>query len=187
VAGPAPTVQQVAAALGAARARAPATTQVRLAALDGRVFLMTDDRRLDSSGAEAPLSAADLMAAGARLGPVADQGPIRREDAYYFAHHRPVILPAWRVRLADGRRVYLDPRSAAVLADVDRSAQGFRWLHAAPHRLDFVPGARDGAAWAAMALALLAAVTGGVAIGAWLGVRRILHDLARLRGAARPT
>jgi hypothetical protein len=92
-----------------------------------------------------------------------------------------VVLPAWRVLLADGRRAYLDPRSGAVLASLDADAQRYRWLHQGLHRLDVVPGFRRGPAWAAVSLALLALATLGVATGVWLGARRIGHDIAQLR------
>ena len=181
VMGPPPRFAEVSGALGRAAANRPAVSQLRLAPFDGRVFVMAGESRLDATGRPAPLGAADLAAAGARLGPVAAQGMIATEDAYYFTHHEPVVLPAWRVRLADGRRVYLDPRSGAVLASLDAAAKGYRWLHQGLHRLDVVPGARRGPAWATVSLVLLALVTLGVATGTWLGLRRIGHDFAQLR------
>lgn len=181
VAGPAPSFGEVAVALGQVQAQGPATSRLSLAPFDGRLFVMAGDQRLDAEGRPAPLTNADLIAAGARLGPVANQGLISREDAYYFSHHDAVVLPAWRVLTKDGRRVYLDPRSGAVLAEMDGARQGYRWLHEGLHRLDVVPGFRQGPVWAGVTLALLAAVTGGVFLGVWLGVRRIGHDLAGLR------
>jgi hypothetical protein len=181
IAGSPPAFSEVQLALESAAARAPTVAQVKLAPLEGRVFLMAGDQRLDAAGRAAPMGAADLAAAGLRLGSVSRQGLITSEDAYYFSHHDTVTMPAWRVLLADGRRVYLDPRSGAVLARLDGPAKGYRWLHEGLHRLDFVPGFRRGAAWAAVTLALLAAVTFGVGTGVWLGWRRIVHDLNRLR------
>jgi hypothetical protein len=96
-----------------------------------------------------------------------------------------VTLPVWRVLMADGRRVYLDPRSGALLAHFDGPGKSYRWLHQGLHRLDVVPGFRRGAAWAAVTLALLALVSAGVFTGVWLGVRRIGHDFAQFRGRFR--
>jgi hypothetical protein len=185
IAGPAPSFAQVVAALGSAQAIGPAVGQLKLAAFDGRPYLMAGDLRLDGAGKLHPMTPADLAAAGTRLGAVAAQGMIATEDAYYFAHHEPVTLPAWRVRLADGRRYYLDPRSGALLASLDAPARSFRWLHQGLHRLDVVPGRRRGPVWAAATLTLLAAVTAGVGLGVWLGLRRIGHDFARLRAHLR--
>ncbi|MBS0331393.1 MAG: peptidase, partial [Proteobacteria bacterium] len=172
---------EVQAALGQAAAHAPAAARLKLAPFAGRAFVMAGDTRLDADGRPAPLRPADLAAAGQRLGPVASQGLLAREDTYYFAHHEPVTLPAWRVLLADGRRAYLDPRSGVVLASFDADAERYRWLHQGLHRLDFVPGFRRGPAWAAASLFLLALATLGVATGAWLGLRRIGHDFAQVR------
>jgi len=181
IAGAPPAFAQVQGALESAAAAAPPATQVKLVPLDGQVFVMAGDRRLDARGRPAPLAAAELSAAGARLGAVASQGLMTGEDSYYFRHHEAVTLPAWRVLLADGRRAYLDPRSGALLASFDRPAEGYRWLHQGLHRLDVVPGFRQGPVWAAAALALLALVTFGVGTGVWLGWRRIGLDLHHLR------
>jgi hypothetical protein len=181
IAGPPPAFAEVQAAFESAAARAPAAAQVKLVPLAGRIFLLAGDTRLGAAGRPAPMTTGDLAAAGRRLGAVASQGMIGREDAYYFSHHERVTLPAWRVLLRDGRRYYLDPRSGAPLAAFDAQAKGFRWLHAAPHRFDFVPGFRQGPAWAAVTFTLLALVSLGVATGVWLGLRRIGHDLSRLR------
>ena len=181
LAGPPPRFAEVQAALESAAARAQAVAQVRLVPLGGRAFILAGDARLDAAGHPAPLSPADLAAAGARLGEVAAQGLLAAEDAYYFSHHEAVSLPAWRVLMRDGRRYYLDPRTGELLAAFDAPAKGFRWLHEGLHRLDFVPGFRRGPVWAAVTLALLGFVTFGVATGVWLGWRRILHDVAGLR------
>jgi len=187
IAGPAPAFADVRAALEAAAARRPTVAQARLAPLDGQVFVLAGDARLDAAGRPAPLSPADLAAAGMRLGAVAAQRLITAEDAYYFSHHEPVTLPAWRVVLADGRRAYLDPRSGALLAEMDAPARGYRWLHQGLHRFDFVPGWRQGPVWAVGVLVLLIPVAFGVALGVWLAIRRIGLDLHNLRQRWRST
>jgi hypothetical protein len=177
LAGPPPAWAEARAALAAAARAAPRARRLELAAFGGRPFVLADGRRLDPLGRPAPLPPAELAAAVARLGPVADQRLIGAGDAYYFAHHDEVRLPAWRAEMADGRRYYLDPASGALLADVDGAARGFRWLHLGLHRLDVVPGLDRGPLWAAVVAVLLAATTFGVATGAWLGLRRAVHDL----------
>lgn len=187
LAGAPPRFAEVQAALKSAAARAPAVGQMRLIPLAGHAFVLAGDERLDAAGHPAPMAAPDLAAAGARLGEVAGQGAMTREDAYYFSHHEAVTLPVWRVLMRDGRRYYLDPRSGALVAAFDAPAKGFRWLHEGLHRLDFVPGFRRGPVWAAVSLALLSLASLGVATGVWLGVRRIGLDLARLRPRAPST
>ena len=184
VAGPPLAAAEVQAALESAAARAPAVAQVELAPLAGRVFVLAGGQRFDAQGRPAPVTDADLAAAGQRLGVVTSQGLLTTEDAYYFSHHDAVTLPVWRALMADGRRVYLDPRSGAVLANFDGPAKGYRWLHQGLHRLDVIPGLRRGPVWAGLTLLILAAVTFGVGTGVWLGWRRIgldLHNLRRLR------
>lgn len=181
LAGEAPTFSDVQAAIRAAAAARPVAAQVRTAPFDGRLHLMVGDRRLDAQGRPAPLSPADLAAAGAKLGPAARQEMIAEGDAYYFTHHETAVLPAWRVVLTDGTRFYLDPHSGELLASFDAPARGFRWLHLGLHRLDFVPGFDRGAGWATAMVLLLAGVTLGVAVGVWLAWRRMMSDLGALR------
>jgi uncharacterized iron-regulated membrane protein len=181
LAGPPPAWRDVQAAFEATAAREPVAAQLKLARLDGRVFVMAGDRRYDAQGHPAPLASEALTLAGRRLGPVAAQGWIAEPDAYYYPHHEPVILPAWRVVRADGSRAYLDPQSGGLLAAVDAPARGYRWLHLGLHRLDFTPGVNRGPVWAGLMLLLLAAASLGVATGVWLGWRRIRADLSALR------
>ena len=187
IAGAAPAFAEVRAALEAAAARVPTVAQAKLVTFNGQVFVLAGDTRLDAAGRPAPLAPADLAAAGRRLGAVAAQGLMTREDAYYFSHHEPVALPVWRVQLADGRRAYLDPRSGLVVATIDAQAKGYRWLHQGLHRFDFVPGWRQGPVWAAGVLILLIPVAAGVGTGVWLGWRRIGLDLHQLRQRRRST
>jgi hypothetical protein len=141
---------------------------------------MADGRRLDAGARPAPLDLRELSAAARRLGPARSARLIAAEDAYYRGARDPVRLPAYRVVLADGVRVYLDPASGGVMSTVDRNGQAYRWLFEGLHRLDVVPGFDRGPAWAAAMLALLAAAGVGVATGVWLGWRRLRHDVWRL-------
>ncbi|WP_411288047.1 PepSY domain-containing protein [Phenylobacterium sp.] len=181
LAGGAHAFAEVREALTAAVTARPDARQIRTAPFAGSLYLMADGERLDARGRRAALSAAELALALERLGPVAAQDTIAEEDAYYFAHHAPVTLPVRRVVLTDGTRYYLDPGSGEVLQVLDAPARGYRWLHLGLHRLDIIPGLRQGAGWAAAMVILLAGVTLGVGLGVWLAWRRAMHDLAGWR------
>ncbi len=150
------------------------------APLEGRLYLMADGVRLDAAGRPTPLAPATLAQAAARLGPAKRAELIGREDAYYYGHHEPVVLPAYRVELADGVRSYLDPASGAVLARVDGPRKAGRWLFEGLHRLDVVRGFDRGPGWAAGMVVLLVFAGAGVATGVWLGWRRARTDVARI-------
>lgn len=173
-------------AILAAKAQGVAARRLTAAPLDGRLYLMADGRRFDGAGQPAPLAEAQLAEATARMGKVASRGLIRVEDAYYRGHHETVALPAWRVVMADGVRFYFDPASARLLGRVDGDGKGYRWLFEAPHRLDVVPGFDRGPLWAAAMVLLLIAAGAGVATGVWLGWRRAMADLGRLRPRKTP-
>jgi uncharacterized iron-regulated membrane protein len=183
--GQAATFGEVQAALTAVAERHPTVGQVRIAPFEGSLYVLAGGRRYDAQGRLAPLGAADLAKAGRELGPIASQGPITAEDPYYFAHHEPVTLPAWRVIRRDGTRVYLDTATGQLLSVVDPAAQQYRWLHLGLHRLDMIPGFSRGAGWSAAMVALLSAVSLGVGSGVWLAWRRISRDLGRLSGRLR--
>jgi uncharacterized iron-regulated membrane protein len=160
-------------------AKGSGVTAHRLTAapLERRLYLMADGVRLDAAGGPAPLSTAALAKAATRLGPAKSRTLIHAEDAYYYGHHEPVALPAYRVELIDGVRFYLDPASGRVRSRVDGAAKGFRWLFEGLHRLDFVRGFDRGAGWAAAMTVLLVLAGAGVATGVWLGWRRAKSDL----------
>lgn len=167
-------------AVEAAKAQGVASRRITVAPLGGRLYLMADGRRLDAAARPAPLGPRELAEATRRLGAVARQGLITEEDAYYFGHHEPVALPAWRVEMTDGVLFYLDPTSGRLLERADAARRGFRWLFEAPHRMDFIRGFDRGGGWAAVVTLLLVLTSTGVATGVWLGWRRARADLTRL-------
>jgi hypothetical protein len=177
------TLGDLSQALAAAKAQRTPARQLVAAPLEGRLYLMADGVRLDAAASAAPLTPDALARAANRLGPARSAVLIAHEDAYYYGHHEPVRLPAYRVILDDGVRFYLDPASGDVLRRIDAAARGYRWLFEAPHRLDFVRGFDRGPAWAAAVILLLLAAAGGVATGVWLGWRRLQADLGRLMGS----
>ena len=162
----------------AAKASGVATHRLTTAPLEGKLYLMADGVRLDASGAPAPLSAAALAEAAARLGPAKGSTMISEADAYHYdGHDGRAHLPAYRVELTDGVRFYLDPASGQVLARVDAAGRAYRWLFAGLHRLDVVNGLRGGVPWIAAMVLLLTLAGAGVATGVWLGWRRAKSDL----------
>jgi hypothetical protein len=176
-----PSFGELKTAVLAARARGLPVRQLRLAPLHGQAWLLADGVRLDREARPVPLAPADLAAIGRETGPVASQGMIRDEDAYYHSGHEGgVPLPAWRVLLRSGTRVYLDPASGEVRARFDADRRTYRWLFEGLHRLDFAPRFDSGPAWSAMMIALLGGAGLGVATGVWLGWRRIRADVGGL-------
>ncbi|MGA0606149.1 PepSY domain-containing protein [Phenylobacterium sp. VNQ135] len=174
------TAGELSAALATLKAEGLEARQVRLVPFEGRLTLVADGRRLGG-----PLAQSDLRRAAAALGPVASQGLMQTEDAYWYGHHETVALPVWRVLRTDGTRFYLDPGTGELLGSADATAQGFRWWHLGLHRLDVIPGFDRGAGWATAMTVLLAFTGASVAIGVWLGWRRIRADVTRL-GSLRP-
>lgn len=156
----------------------------------GRLFVLerfADGRivRLDASGAPAPLGRDEVARALTRLEgpPVAELSLLGREDAYYytsFDHDAP--LPAWRASTAgpERRTFYLDAATGEMTLALDSTARASRWIRTGLHDLDF-PGLRARPLWDVVVLVLLAGVTGVCATGAWIGLKRLAHDLGRLR------
>jgi len=185
LAGEPPTFGEVQAALLALAERHPAAAQVRIAPFAGKLFVLAGGQRYDAQGRLAPLTPRGLALAGDSIGPVAAQGIMTAEDAYYFAHHEPVTLPAWRVVRRDATRIYLDPATGEVLSVADPAAQQYRWLHKGLHRLDFVPGFDRGLGWSIAMVLLLGAVSVGVGSGVWLAWRRVVSELGQLSARLR--
>ncbi|MEW5683463.1 MAG: PepSY domain-containing protein [Pseudomonadota bacterium] len=175
------TLGDVRAAVSAAQASGIVARRIVAAPLEGEVYLMADERRLDAKARPTPLGGADLARLAGRLGEVRAQTRISSGDAYYRGHHDEVRLPAYRVEMSDGVRFYLDPASGRLLASVNGRDKANRWLFEGLHRLDVIPGFDRGAGWAAAMIALLLAAALGVATGVWLGWRRAVHDVEQLR------
>lgn len=171
--------------LDALRARAPSVQQVQVVPFEGRLHLAANGRRFDAELQPAPLTAADLTRASRRLGPIAEQGLMTAEDAYWYGHHETVQLPVWRAIRADGSRYYIDPTTGRMLRGVDAAGKTFRWLHLGLHRLDLAPGFNRGGGWAAVMTVLLLFCTLGVGTGVWLGCRRLSRDLTDLAATTR--
>lgn len=139
--------------------------------------------RLDARTlAENPLTEAALARVSPMLRPdvpIVEEGLITDEDAYYYSHHLEMRLPAYRIRYADGERIYLDGTTGELAYAVDASQRGYRWLFAALHRGDFAAIVRLRPVWDLMMWVLMLGVTVGAATGVWLGVDRIARALRR--------
>jgi hypothetical protein len=128
-----------------------------------------------------PLALADLEAAAKILAGndsrVASANLIEAEDEYYFGHHAPVHLPAYRIVLDDAERTryYLHPGTGRLLLKVDGNRRWYRWLFEALHRGDFGHLIRRRPVWDILMLVLLTGVSilslTGTYMG-WLRLRR---------------
>jgi hypothetical protein len=143
-------------------------------------------RRVDATGAAAPLNGADLQFLTSALAPprqearAAGEPPaapqlIAAGDDFYFSHHsEAVALPVYRlIHPRSGTRYYVDPVSGMLIAKIDRNAQVYRWLHQGLHRIDFTPSLRARPQWDMLMLVLMSGVTLSCVTGAYLGLRRL--------------
>lgn len=170
----------------------PAAGLVELesAPFGGRLYVLAKSRdgsriRLDASGRPAPLERGDVERALARLdAPVRELELINDEDSYYYGHKRDVDLPVYRAALGDDERtlLYVDATSGGVRT-VDAGGRVSRWIRRGLHDFDF-PGLRARPLWDVVVFALLAGVTLVCATGTWMALKRIRHDLRRVRRMA---
>jgi hypothetical protein len=164
----------------------PEAVTLSAAPLNDRLFFMArtpggETLRLDAAGSPAALNSADLAflaraAAGATSSAALEL--LRREDDFYFSHHREIAkLPVYRLIAAAGTRYYFDPVSGMLAAKQDSQSQAYRWLHEALHRMDFAAAIRSRPQWDALMLILIAGVTVLCVTGAYLGYRRLTRTV----------
>lgn len=163
---------------------------VEVSPLMGTLYLLLERAdgtrvRLDEAARPAPLSSDALdRIASAACAPygVATVTVMKAEDAYYYGRRPPDVarLPVVRVvaRDPDRTRYYLDAESGEIVAKFDRAARGYRWLFAAPHRLDVWPGAHSSRGRMGLLLAALIGVICVSLTGLRLGLRRLVRWLA---------
>jgi hypothetical protein len=168
------------------------TESLELAPLNRRLYFVSSKpggarQRLDAGALPASLNDEDLgYIAGALGGGTVPIVPklMQREDTYYFSHHRDrVPLPVYRMMLEgdSGTRYYIDPVSGELLAKIDKSAKGYRWLHEGLHRMDFSAALRAHPTWDTLMLLLMSGVTLVCATGAYLGLRRLCRTRVQNR------
>jgi len=94
---------------------------------------------------------------------VAEAGLIHEYDAYYLDRDGELPLPALRLRLDDsqGSLLYIDVRTARLLASYSREGRWNRWLYHGLHSLDFPWLYRYRPLWDIVMLVLLG---GGTAV-----------------------
>jgi hypothetical protein len=190
--GSPPSSAGMATALQALAASHPAdAVSIESTPLNGGIYFTASTaagqrRRLDATGAAAPLNEADLRFLTSALTPARQEARAAGEpaaapqliatgDDFYFTHHsEAVALPVYRVILpGSGTRYYVDPVSGILTAKIDRNAQAYRWLHQGLHRIDFTPSLRGRPQWDALMLVLMSGVTLSCVTGAYLGLRRL--------------
>jgi hypothetical protein len=195
--GPPPNFALLRASLDLIRANGePDIVSLLVAPFDGQLHWLASRAdgtvtRLDARGRSESISPDDLERAAQRLAgrnrPVAEQGLIWSEDAYYFAPRDPFVLPVYRIILGDDEqtRYYVDPTTGALLLRADANGRLHRWLFGAMHRLDFAQSMRQRPFWD---LAMWALLLGGAvlsATGCWLAIRSVRQDVMRLARAIR--
>jgi len=140
--------------------------------------------RVDAAGQPAPLHAAEIDAAVARLGvPVAEARLLEAEDSYHYRHKNEAELPIYRVILADAdrTRLYVSPTTGE-MRGVDATSRASRWIRVGLHDLDF-SGLRVRPIWDVVVGALLLGVTFTCGVGTWLAWQRLRRDVRSLRRA----
>jgi hypothetical protein len=164
--------------LAALAAAQPSGVEAAAAPLDGHLFWILktgsgERRRVDESARPAPLEPSELRQALRAVGPLDSMDSLIGEDAYYFAHHRRLSLPVYRVSLRDTSHTlyYLDPVSGEIIAKFDPGARSYRWWHEALHRWDFSAALRRRPFWDLMMLTLMAGVTLVSVTGVYLAFR----------------
>lgn len=168
-------VRHVAGQLPAAELPAD-TVRVSSSILHGKLYLLATDRqgdrtRFDAQWRPSPLSADEIRHAGQALGATRVEA-LYEEDAFYYAFGSiQAPLPAVRLTMADGTRVYLDATTGEVLTKIDSAARGYRWLHLGLHRMDFTAWMRSRPVWDVLMWTLMLGVTTVCTTGMWLGVR----------------
>jgi hypothetical protein len=184
--GPALPSSQLETALQALAVARPSVVALQSAPLRGKLYLMADGlggerRRLDGAGAISPLDDAQRTFIAASLSRGATAASLQlliSGDNYYFSHHSdPLRFPVYRLLSMDGSgtRYYVDPLSGQLLGKIDNSERGYRWWHAALHRMDFAALVRGRPQWDALMWLLLSGVTTVCVSGTYMGYRRLMR------------
>ena len=188
LAGPLPQWRDVRASLENIRPRAEGLDAVSLVSTSfaEHLYWVAKRRdgtaiRLDAAGNAAVVSAAELADAARRVAGSADvlqASMLTEEDAYYVRNDDSFVLPVYRVILGDVDRThhYIDPKTGALVQQLDRNARWYRWLFAW-HRLDFASWIRARPLWDVVMLVLLAGGLSLVAAGAYLAATRCRNDV----------
>jgi hypothetical protein len=154
----------------------PAIVSIESAPFDGQlafVVIAANGERMRISASGKSITPPDMSRAATHL---RGDPPILMStgDDYYFDRRSETArLPAYRVIGADGVRYYLEPLSGDIMKTVDANGRWYRWLHEAPHRLDFSAALRKRPLWDVVMLTLMLGVTCVCGTGTWLGLRRL--------------
>ena len=106
---------------------------------------------------------------------VVEQQLLADYDDYYYSRSRQTPLPVLRLKLDDPLRtwLYVDPRTATIVANVHRYSRVERWLYSGLHSLDFRFWYAKRPLWDLAMLTLLFGGLIGSCLGLWYGVRRL--------------
>jgi uncharacterized iron-regulated membrane protein len=184
--GPTPNWGEVRTSLAMLKERGVDAVSLSTAPFAGKLFWLataTDGtvKRLDATGAAAPLPAGELAQAAERMlgtDGIFEQGLLRNADSYYYAHDEQT-LPVYRIIANDGEqtRYYLNPATGALLNRLNATRRWHRWLFDALHQFDFAAWIRARPAWDIVMITLLLGGVAASGTGIYLAVRRIRNDL----------
>lgn len=107
-------------------------------------------------------------------------------DSYYYAHHRPVEWPVYRMITSNGNRYYLSAVTGGLIKKVDSNEQWNRWLFNGLHSFDFSHALRRRPIWDAVVIILLSGVAVVCATGTYMGLKRLqIHHRRRVNKTCR--
>ena len=183
--GAAPTLAQVQTLINAVPSNSPrGVVSVRSVPLDGKLFAVSTaadgtQRRFALDGTPAELTPEEIREAAHRLTGNTSSvlETITAEDSYHYSVGNQVAqLPAVRIasRAQPPVYYYLDPVTGELINKADAGGKAYRWWHSGLHRWDFVPALRTSMARSLLLLPLLLGASVVCAIGAYLGIRRLL-------------
>lgn len=116
---------------------------------------------------------------------ILDQQLLNDYDSYYYSRRRQTVLPVLRLKFDDPMQswIYIDPRTAGIVAQVHKYSRIERWLYNGLHSLDFKFWYGRRPLWDIGMILLLGGGLVSSGIGLYLGLKRLLRGLRRPRPA----
>jgi hypothetical protein len=162
----------------------PDARELQLLWLAGRPLLQWHDAAgastvVDaSSGQPAVIAPREIEQAVGRAWPgrpIKSRVLLTQEDRHWYGHHGTVVLPVWRLVLADdaGTWLHIDPTNGQLVGSSTRNSRLERWLFNAPHSLDLPWLIQHRPAWDGVVILLCSAGLVVAGSGTVLGWRRL--------------
>jgi hypothetical protein len=130
------------------------------------------------SGQRAAITPGEIEQAVGRAWPgvrIKSRELLTQQDRHWYGHHGAVVLPVWRVVLADDAAtwLYIDPANGQLAGSSTRNGRLERWLFNAPHRLDLPWLIQHRPAWDGVMIVLCLSGLAVAVSGAVLAGRRL--------------